>query len=66
MRRRDYCSRRPVRLSCRGWQIARLVARGLTNRQIADELVLQESTVGNHLQRIYARLGLNGRAQLAT
>jgi predicted ATPase/DNA-binding CsgD family transcriptional regulator len=56
---------RPV-LSRREAQIARLVAQGLTNRKIAEQLVLQESTVGNHLQRIYARLGLNGRAQLAT
>jgi DNA-binding CsgD family transcriptional regulator len=40
-------------------------ASGLTNRQIAQDLVLQESTVGNHLQRIYARLELKGRAQLA-
>jgi non-specific serine/threonine protein kinase len=56
---------RPV-LSRREAQVARLVAQGLTNRQIAEQLVLQESTVGNHLQRIYARLGLNGRAQFAT
>lgn len=52
-------------LSRREAQVARLAAVGLTNRQIAQELVLQESTVGNHLQRIYARLGLNGRVQLA-
>jgi len=52
-------------LSPREAQVAQLVARGLTNRQIAGALVLQESTVGNHLQRIYARLGLSGRAQLA-
>jgi non-specific serine/threonine protein kinase len=58
--------RAPTPLSRRAWQIAQLVARGLTNRQIADNLVLQESTVGNHLQRIYARLELSGRAQLAT
>jgi non-specific serine/threonine protein kinase len=52
-------------LSGREAEVARLVARGLTNRQIAEALVLQPSTVGNHLQRIYARLGLSGRAQLA-
>lgn len=56
----------PGLLSSREIEVARLVARGLTNRQIAEALVLQPSTVGNHLQRIYARLGLNGRAQLAT
>ena len=53
-------------LSPREAEVARLVARGLTNRQIAEALVLQVSTVGNHLQRIYGRLGLSGRAQLAT
>jgi non-specific serine/threonine protein kinase len=53
------------RLSRRAEQIARLVARGLTNRQIADELVLQEPTVASHLRRIYDRLDLSGRAQLA-
>ena len=54
-----------ARLSRREAEVARLVARGLTNRQIAEQLVLQESTVGNHLQRIYARLELTGRVQLA-
>jgi non-specific serine/threonine protein kinase len=55
----------PGALSAREVEVARLVARGLTNREIAEALVLQPSTVGNHLQRIYARLGLAGRAQLA-
>jgi non-specific serine/threonine protein kinase len=55
----------PPVLSARELEVARLVARGLTNRQIAEQLVLQTSTVGNHLQRIYARLELSGRAQLA-
>ncbi len=52
-------------LSRRASEIAQLVARGLSNRQIADELVLQERTVANHLQRIYTRLGVHGRVQLA-
>jgi non-specific serine/threonine protein kinase len=53
------------RLSRRTREIAALVARGLTNRQIAETLVLQESTVANHLRTIYNRLDLSGRAQLA-
>jgi DNA-binding NarL/FixJ family response regulator len=57
-------ARAPERLSPRAQEIARLVARGLTNRQIAETLVLQESTVANHLRRIYERLGLTGRVQL--
>jgi predicted ATPase/DNA-binding CsgD family transcriptional regulator len=54
------------RVSPRTRQIARLVAQGLTNRQIADELVIQESTVASHLRQIYDRFDLAGRAQLAS
>ena len=53
-------------LSAREWEVARLVARGLTNREIADELVLTEGTVGAHLERLFAKLRLQSRAQLAT
>ena len=52
-------------LSRRAAEVAGLVARGMTNRQIADELVIHERTVANHLQRIFGRLGLTGRVQLA-
>jgi DNA-binding CsgD family transcriptional regulator len=44
--------------------IARLVADGLTNRQIAERLFLSPRTVGSHLYRIYAELGVGGRHQL--
>lgn len=46
--------------------IARLVAGGLTNRQIARELVLSVKTIEYHLSRIYSRLGIASRAALAT
>lgn len=52
-------------LTSRASDVARLVARGLTNRQIAEELMINERTVANHLQRIFSKLGLNGRVQLA-
>ena len=45
--------------------MAALVAQGLKNRQIADRLVLAERTIGSHLERIFAKLQLNNRAQLA-
>jgi DNA-binding NarL/FixJ family response regulator len=42
-----------------------LLARGLTNRQIAGALVLSERTAGNYVQRVMNRLGLENRVQVA-
>jgi len=44
---------------------ARLVARGLTNRQLAAELVISEGTAALHVKRILRKLGLTSRVQLA-
>lgn len=52
------------RLTVRELDIARLAARGWTNRRIADTLVVSPRTVGNHLYRIYAKLGVGGREDL--
>ena len=52
-------------LSDRETQVARLVARGWTNRQIAGELHLSERTVEAHLRRILTRLGFSTRTPLA-
>jgi DNA-binding CsgD family transcriptional regulator len=52
-------------LSPRKREVARLVARGLTNAEIARELVLSEGTVANHVQEIRQRLGLRSRTELA-
>jgi DNA-binding NarL/FixJ family response regulator len=46
--------------------VLRLVARGCTNREIADELVLSEHTVRRHLQNVFGRLGVSSRAAAAT
>lgn len=45
--------------------IARLAARGLTNKQIGAQLYLSHRTVGAHLYRIYPKLGVSSRAGLA-
>ncbi|MGN9808253.1 LuxR C-terminal-related transcriptional regulator [Micromonospora sp. BQ11] len=51
-------------LTDREWQIARLAADGRTSRVIAERLFLSARTVENHLQRIYGKLGVTGRAEL--
>ena len=46
-------------------EVANLVARGLTNRQIAKELVLSERTVENHVRNILKKLKLSSRSEVA-
>jgi len=52
-------------LTVREREVARLVARGLTNRQIADRLVISTRTAGNHVEHILGRLRLSSRTQIA-
>jgi ATP/maltotriose-dependent transcriptional regulator MalT len=52
-------------LTARELEIAELAADGKSNRQIAEALVISERTVGTHLSRIYAKLGVSSRAALA-
>ncbi len=52
-------------LTRREREVAALVARGKTNRQIADELVLSEKTIEMHVSNCLGKLGFNSRAQLA-
>jgi non-specific serine/threonine protein kinase len=53
-------------LTRREAEVAGLVARGLSNRQIAAALAIAARTVGTHLTSIMAKLGLAGRVQVAT
>jgi DNA-binding CsgD family transcriptional regulator/tetratricopeptide (TPR) repeat protein len=53
-------------LTRREEEVAALVAQGLTNRQIAEELFVSDRTVDAHLRKILKKLGLRSRAQIAT
>jgi DNA-binding CsgD family transcriptional regulator len=46
-------------------RVASLVAEGRTNREVAAALFLGERTVASHLNRIYAKLGVRSRTELA-
>lgn len=52
-------------LTARELQIARLAARGLTDVNIAHDLGISEQTVGAHMRRIFLKLRINSRLQLA-
>ena len=57
--------RQVPRLTRREWEVARLVAQGLSDRQIADQLVLARRTAEGHVQRALRKLGFTSRQQLA-
>ena len=52
-------------LTRREREVAALVGTGLTNRQVAEELVISPRTVEGHVENILAKLHLNNRSQLA-
>jgi len=54
-----------VQLSRRELEIARLVAEGLTNREVAARLFISERTVDGHLEHVREKLEVNTRAQIA-
>jgi HD-GYP domain-containing protein (c-di-GMP phosphodiesterase class II) len=50
-------------LTSREVEVLRLVAQGRSNREIAAELFIAEKTARNHVERVYAKLGVNNRTQ---
>ena len=52
-------------LSSREFEVATLIAQGLTNRRIAEQLVISEWTVDTHVRHILTKLDFRSRAQVA-
>ena len=52
-------------LTARELEIARLIARGLSNRGIAAELTISPATAARHVANIFGKLGFTSRAQVA-
>jgi DNA-binding NarL/FixJ family response regulator len=55
----------PPQLTDREVEVLRLVARGMANREIAEELVISENTVKNHVRNILEKLHLHSRVEAA-
>jgi HD-GYP domain-containing protein (c-di-GMP phosphodiesterase class II) len=53
----------PDGLTPREIEVLRLLARGLSNKEVAARLVIAPKTVGNHVEHIYAKIGASTRAQ---
>jgi HD-GYP domain-containing protein (c-di-GMP phosphodiesterase class II) len=51
----------PAGLTAREVEVLRLLARGLSNREIAERLVISPKTAGNHIEHIYAKIGASSR-----
>ena len=68
VRRRLVAAQRPGR----GWAaitdselaVARLVAQGLTNREVAERLFISQHTVSSHLRHVFTKLEVNSRVDL--
>ncbi len=58
-------TRRELGLTTAEFAVARAVAKGLTNKEAADELYLSVKTIEFHLSHIYMKLGIRSRRELA-
>jgi DNA-binding NarL/FixJ family response regulator len=65
LRRRSGRSQEVSELSSREYEIVRLIAEGLSNREIGRRLTLSEKTVKNHVSHILAKLKVNARSGVA-
>ena len=53
---------RPAGLTAREAEVLQLLAQGISNKEIADRLVISRSTAGKHVEHIYEKLGVSSRA----
>ena len=58
-RRREW----PAGLTSREVEVLRLLVRGLSNKEIAEQLVISRKTAGSHVEHIYAKIGVSNRAR---
>ena len=52
----------PAGLTAREVEVLKLLALGLSNKQIAERLVIAPKTAGNHIEHVYAKIGASSRA----
>jgi len=57
---------KPGGLTPREWEIAQLLGEGLSNKEIADRLVISQRTAETHVERILTKLGFTSRLQVAS
>lgn len=55
----------PENLTPRQWDVAQLIAEGLTNPEIAKRLYVERSTVESHVHALLSKLQLHHRTQIA-
>jgi DNA-binding NarL/FixJ family response regulator len=53
----------PAGLTVREVEVLRLLTRGLSNKEIANRLVISPKTAGNHIEHIYSKIDASTRAQ---
>ena len=58
-RRREW----PAGLTTREVEVLRLLVRGLSNKEIAERLVISRKTAGSHVEHIYSKIGVSNRAR---
>lgn len=58
-RRREW----PAGLTPREMEVLKLLARGLSNKEIAEQLVISKKTAGSHIEHIYTKTRATNRAQ---
>ena len=52
----------PASLTAREVEVLRHLARGMSSQQIAERLVISRKTASNHIEHIYAKIGVSNRA----